>query len=184
MLVVLLALLDLPESSASFCFSLTSIPVQSAPPIRCGIPPLGRIGGSFEKPSKLGSSIDLRTFRPDRIVPTFPRSPDSQAASQDRVTSTQRKTLTTHVSSTCSPVLCTFLSRWPVPRSNVVSAGSHRYTSSNASFQNPVFESHATPIPISSGHLLRTLLHPFWVAGLCRVQKEPLPNTTLAKAPL
>jgi hypothetical protein len=156
---------DLPQRA----LLLFDILVQSAPPIRCVIPPPGRIGGSFERQASLAAPFDLRTFRPDRESSHAPqiRKPHYK----NRVTSTQRKTLTTHVSSTCSPALRTFLLCWLVPWSNVVSAGSHRYT-------NPVFEPPLTP----HSHLLRTLpphiAPPFWVAGLCRVQKEPPPKNT------
>jgi hypothetical protein len=138
-------------------------------------PPPGRIGGSFESQASLAAPFDLRTFRPDREsfhVPQI-RKPHHK----NRVTSTQRKTLTTHVSSTCSPALRTFLLCWLVPRLNVVSAGSHRYTSSNASFQilysNPPFP----PIPISSGRFLRTLLHPFGLQGSVGSRKSHLQKT-------
>jgi hypothetical protein len=134
-------------------------------------PHLGGLAEAWQR-----SSIDLRTFRPDRESSPVP-FPDLQVTSQESryryakegFDDPRFKYLFTSAS-----YFSVELAGTPVKRGICGLTSVHKL---ERLVQNPVSESPPFPIPISSGHLLRTLLHPFGLQGSVGPRKSHLQTT-------
>jgi len=137
------------------------------------------IGGSFESPASLAAPLICELSDPIVRVPMFPRF-------ASRIT---RIALPVPVRKG-RPRQPTFQA--PVHRRFVLVNCAGSYPGQTLHLRVHIGTQARTPrskscIRTPHSHLLRTppphIAPPFWVAGLCRVQKEPPPNNTPAKAP-
>jgi hypothetical protein len=131
------------------------------------------IGGSFESPASLAAPLICELSDPIVRVPMFPRfaSRITRIALPVPVRKGRPRQPTFQAPVHRRFVLVNCAGSYP---GQTLHLRVHMVHKPERLVQNPVFEH---PIPISSGHLLRTLLHPFGLQGSVGSRKSHLQTT-------